>query len=111
MKKQYKVYSVSLEMPMLKENMFPGCTAGRKEDARCENIKIFDSLDDAELELKKHTSMVYPRFECRKAYYEVTEWYLDEVLIDENGNVEEAKNIGYAHMDLGYLEDQNDYMP
>ena len=55
--------------------------------------------------------MVYPRFECRKAYYEVTEWYLDEVLIDENGNVSEAKNIGYANMDLGYLEDQNDYMP
>ena len=52
MKKQYKVYSVSLEMPMLKENMFPGCTAGRKDDARCENIKIFDSLDDAKSELK-----------------------------------------------------------
>ena len=111
MHKKYKVYSVSLSMPMIQENMAPGCTSALKDGIERKNIKVFDELSEAEKELERHTSMVYPRFECRKAYYEVTEWYLDEITLDGNGSDISSRCLKNAKMDLSYVEDQNDYMP
>ena len=107
MKKQYSVYKVSANLPMLRDKIVPGCTID--SGAAPSEIKVFDNREEAIAELEKHKTIVYPRFECRKAYYEVNEWRMDETIIDDSGNM--TKSCDVAEMDLSELDDADDYMP
>lgn len=111
MKKRYAVYRLYVEMPMLKDTIKPGCTLGKDEDGTKDGIRIFDTLEEAEDELRRRTSVVYPRFQCRKACYDVNEWRLDEMLLDDSGNIVKSSTLSCASMDMSYLEEENDYMP
>ena len=111
MQKKYMIYTVSTEMPMLRDLIKPGCTLDAGKNIVRNNIKMFDSLEEAKAYLEDVSSSVYPRFECRKAYYEIHERRLDEVILDDAGKITESKNIGFADLDTSYLDDANDYMP
>lgn len=111
MKKRYAVYRLYVEMPMLKDTIKPGCTLGRDENGIKDELKIFDTIEEAEDELKRRTSVVYPRFQCRKSCYDVNEWRMDEIFMDDSGNIEKSSTISFASMDMSYLEEENDYMP
>lgn len=106
MKTQYFVYKVSVQMPFNKENIKPGCTTGNN-DIIPENIQTFDTKENAILALNERTSSVYARIECRKAYYEVNEWKMDEITIDDNGNIIDRKHCGFAKMDLSDIQDDD----
>ena len=111
MKKIYTVYKISTEIPMVRSKIKPGCTVGNENGALPESVKVFDDKESAFAELKNHTSFIYPRVECRKAYYEVIEWRMEEKTVNDNNEVIEENICGFADMDLSELNENDDYMP
>ena len=109
MKTIYSVYAVAANVPMVRDRLKAGCS-GEGEIFE-ETIKNFDTETDALNELKKHMTLVYPRVECRKAYYEVKEWVMDKIEVDDSGNELSRKKYDFAEMDLSELNDDEDYMP
>ena len=84
--KKYCIYKRTAEIKYKDRfNIKPGCTA---DDLDSEEIAIFNSKEEAIEELKKYKSSVYRYPSAIGSIYEVEEYVVQDVEIDEDGEEE-----------------------
>ena len=82
----------------------PGCTANQ-DDCESKLIKSFDSKEDALKELEQYESNIYKFENNGMTFYEVTEYFVEEVECNEDGEWVAGGDIwGFSKMKIEVVE-------
>ena len=103
---KYEIKECTREMDYKERNeIAPGCTANQ-DDCESKLIKSFDSKEDALKELGQYESNIYKFDTATGQKYEVTEYFVEEVECNEDGEwVAGGDILGFSRMCIRVVAD------